>query len=98
MGFTKVYAIPLRVRKCISASPRPTRGLLQAVRSFGQDVAGFIVVIPVIEFIEAQKGTLLNVYESLDSGRSDVKDGSGTGAHFGTEVPPQKIVNMLITI
>ncbi len=68
MGFAEVYGMPLRVGKYEPGATRADReALIQAVRSLGSDAAGIISKSTEIEFIEAQKGSSLNVYESLAS-------------------------------
>ncbi len=60
--------MPLRVGKYEPGATRADRdALIQAVRSLGSDAAGIISKSTEIEFIEAQKGSSLNVYESLAS-------------------------------
>ncbi len=66
VGFAEVYGMPLRVGKYEPGASRADRdALLHAVRSLGADAAGIISKSTEIEFIEAQKGSSLNVYESL---------------------------------
>ncbi|MHC1727948.1 MAG: DUF935 domain-containing protein [Syntrophobacteraceae bacterium] len=66
MGFAEVYGMPLRVGKYEPGASRADReALLHAVRSLGSDAAGIISKSTEIEFIEAQKGSSLNIYESL---------------------------------
>ncbi len=68
MGFAEVYGMPLRVGKYEPGASRADRdALMQAVRALGSDAAGIISKTTEIEFIEAQKGSSLNVYESLTS-------------------------------
>lgn len=68
IGFAEVYGMPLRVGKYEPGATRADRdALIQAVRSLGSDAAGIISKSTEIEFIEVQKGSSLNVYESLAS-------------------------------
>lgn len=68
IGFAEVYGMPLRIGKYEPGATRADReALIQAVRSLGSDAAGIISKSTEIEFIEAQKGSSLNVYESLAS-------------------------------
>ncbi len=68
IGFAEVYGMPLRIGKYEPGATRADReALIHAVRSLGSDAAGIISKSTEIEFIEAQKGSSLNVYESLAS-------------------------------
>lgn len=68
IGFAEVYGMPLRVGKYEPGASKADReALIHAVRSLGSDAAGIISKATEIEFIEAQKGASLDVYESLTS-------------------------------
>lgn len=65
-AFAEVYGQPLRVGKYDQgASAADKEALIQAVRSIGSDAAGIISKATEIQFIEAQKTSTLNVYETL---------------------------------
>lgn len=65
-AFTEVYGMPLRVGKYEPGASKADReALITAIRSLGSDAAGIISKSTEIEFIEAQKTTSLNIYESL---------------------------------
>lgn len=64
--FSETYGQPLRLGKYSpSASETDKEALLQAVRAIGVEAAGIISRNTEIEFIEATRGSTLNVYESL---------------------------------
>lgn len=66
VAFSEVYGMPIRVGKYdAGASDSEKSALLNAVRSLGSDAAGIISKATEIEFIESQKTSTLNVYESL---------------------------------
>ncbi len=68
IGFAEVYGMPLRVGKYEPGASKADReALIRAVRSLGSDAAGIISKSTEIQFIEAQKGSSVNVYESLAS-------------------------------
>lgn len=68
VGFAEVYGMPLRLGKYEPGASKADReALIRAVRSLGSDAAGIISKTTEIQFIEAQKGSSLNVYESLAS-------------------------------
>ncbi|MCE5336957.1 MAG: DUF935 domain-containing protein, partial [Desulfobacteraceae bacterium] len=68
IGFAEVYGMPLRVGKYEPGASKADRdALVHAVRSLGSDAAGIISKATEIEFIEAQKGASLDVYERLAS-------------------------------
>lgn len=64
--FSETYGQPLRVGKYSpSASEADKEALFLAVRSIGAEAAGIISRNTEIEFIEAQRGSTLNIYEAL---------------------------------
>ena len=64
--FGEVYGMPLRVGKYQpGASADDKSALLEAIQSLGTDAAGVISANTEIEFIESQKTSSLNIYESL---------------------------------
>lgn len=66
VAFSEVYGMPLRVGKYDQgASDADKQALLAAIRSLGSDAAGIISRATEIEFIESQKTSTLNIYESL---------------------------------
>lgn len=66
VAFSEVYGMPIRIGKYEpGAGPAEKTALLNAVRSLGSDAAGIISKATEIEFIESQKTSTLNIYESL---------------------------------
>ncbi len=66
VSFAEVCGMPLRVGKYEpGASKADKEALIQAIRSLGTDAAGIISKSTEIQFIEAQKSSSLNIYESL---------------------------------
>lgn len=66
VAFAEVYGMPLRIGKYEPGASKADReALIQAVRSLGTDAAGIISKSTEIEFIESQKSSSLNIYESL---------------------------------
>lgn len=64
--FSETYGQPLRIGKYSpNASEADKDALFQAVRTIGVEAAGIISRNTEIEFIEASRGSTLNVYESL---------------------------------
>jgi phage gp29-like protein len=68
VAFAEVFGMPLRIGKYEPGASKADReALVHAVRSLGSDAAGIISKSTEIEFVEAQKGSSQNVYESLAS-------------------------------
>lgn len=66
VAFAEVYGMPLRLgRYEPGASKADKDALIAAIRSLGSDAAGIISKSTEIEFIESQKTSSLNIYESL---------------------------------
>jgi len=66
VAFAEIYGMPLRIGRYEPGASRTDReALVQAVRSLGTDAAGVISKSTEIEFIETQRSSSQNVYESL---------------------------------
>jgi phage gp29-like protein len=64
--FCEVFGMPLRVGKYQpGANSEDKIALLTAIQSLGSDAAGIISANTEIEFIEAQKTSTLNIFESM---------------------------------
>jgi len=64
--FAEIFGMPLRVGKYPpGASKEDKKILMQAITQLGTDAAGIIPDTMIIDFIEAVKGTSVNVYETL---------------------------------
>jgi len=65
-SFAEVYGMPLRLGKYEpGATSEDRNALLSALQSLGSDAAGIISKNTEIEFVEAQKTSTLNIFESL---------------------------------
>lgn len=66
VAFAEVFGMPLRLGKYgMGASEDDKRALMEAIYSLGSDAAGIIPDTTVIEFIESQKTTSVEIYEKL---------------------------------
>lgn len=66
VSFCEVFGMPIRLGKYNpSASEEDRASLMRAVISIGTDAAGIIPDGTSIEFVESNKGTSINLYESL---------------------------------
>lgn len=66
VAFAEIFGMPLRLGKYdTSASEADKRQLAEAIISLGTDAAGIIPANALIEFIEAQKTTSVDIYERL---------------------------------
>lgn len=66
VAFAEVFGMPLRLGKYgMGASEDDKRALMEAIYSLGSDAAGIIPDTTVIEFIESQKTTSVEIYENL---------------------------------
>ncbi len=68
VAFAEVYGMPLRLGKYNAGASEDDKNALQtALMLLGSDAAGIVPEGTAIEFIEANKGTTLNIYESLSN-------------------------------
>lgn len=66
VAFCEVFGMPLRLGKYnSSASEKDKKELMKAVYSLGTDAAGVVPDNTLIEFIESQKTTSVEIYEKL---------------------------------
>lgn len=66
VSFCEVFGMPIRLGKYNqSASEEDKRQLIEAIYSIGSDAAGIIPDSAVIEFIEANKTSTVDIYERL---------------------------------
>lgn len=66
VSFCEVFGMPLRLGKYdVSASEDDKKQLMEAVISLGTDAAGIVPSSTMIEFIESQKTTSVEIYEKL---------------------------------
>lgn len=66
VSFCEVFGMPLRLGKYdASASEDDKRQLMEAIISLGTDAAGIVPSSTMIEFIESNKTTSVEIYESL---------------------------------
>ena len=66
VSFCEVFGMPLRLGKYdASASEDDKRQLMEAIISLGTDAAGIVPSSTLIEFIESQKTTSVEIYEKL---------------------------------
>lgn len=66
VSFCEVFGMPLRLGKYdASASEDDKRQLMEAIISLGTDAAGIVPGSTMIEFIESQKTTSVEIYEKL---------------------------------
>lgn len=66
VSFCEVFGMPLRLGKYdASASEDDKKQLMEAIISLGTDAAGIVPNSTVIEFIESQKTTSVEIYEKL---------------------------------
>lgn len=66
VSFCEVFGMPLRLGKYdASASEDDKKQLMEAIISLGTDAAGIVPSSTMIEFIEAQKTTSVEIYEKL---------------------------------
>lgn len=66
VGFCEVFGMPLRLGKYdASASEKDKKQLMEAIISLGTDAAGIVPSSTMIEFIESQKTTSVEIYERL---------------------------------
>ena len=66
VSFCEVFGMPLRLGKYdASASEEDKKQLMEAIVSLGTDAAGIVPTSTMIEFIESQKTTSVEIYEKL---------------------------------
>lgn len=66
VSFCEVFGMPLRLGKYdASASESDKKQLMEAIISLGTDAAGIVPSSTMIEFIESQKTTSVEIYEKL---------------------------------
>ncbi len=66
VSFCEVFGMPLRLGKYdASASEEDKKQLMEAIVSLGTDAAGIVPTSTMIEFIESQKTTSVEIYERL---------------------------------
>lgn len=66
VAFCEVFGMPLRLGKySAAASEDDKKALMEAVYSLGSDAAGIVPDSTLIEFIESQKTTSVEIYEKL---------------------------------
>ena len=66
VSFCEVFGMPLRLGKYnASASDDDKKALMEAIYSLGTDAAGIVPDTTLIEFIESQKTTSVEIYEKL---------------------------------
>jgi phage gp29-like protein len=66
VAFCEVFGMPLRLGKySAAASEEDKKALMEAIYSLGSDAAGIVPDTTVIEFIESQKTTSVEIYEQL---------------------------------
>lgn len=66
VSFCEVFGMPLRLGKYdASASEDDKRQLMEAIISLGTDAAGIVPSSTMIEFVESQKTTSVEIYEKL---------------------------------
>ena len=66
VSFCEVFGMPLRLGKYdASASENDKKQLMEAIVSLGTDAAGIVPSSTMIEFIESQKTTSVEIYEKL---------------------------------
>lgn len=66
VAFCEVFGMPLRLGKySAAASDDDKKALMQALYSLGSDAAGIVPDTTLIEFIESQKTTSIEIYEKL---------------------------------
>lgn len=66
VSFCEVFGMPLRLGKYdASASEEDKKQLMEAIISLGTDAAGIVPTSTMIEFIESQKTTSVEIYEKL---------------------------------
>ena len=66
VSFCEVFGMPLRLGKYdASASDNDKKQLMEAIISLGTDAAGIVPSSTMIEFIESQKTTSVEIYEKL---------------------------------
>lgn len=66
VSFCEVFGMPLRLGKYdASASEDDKKQLMEAIISLGTDAAGIVPASTMIEFIEAQKTSSVEIYEKL---------------------------------
>lgn len=66
VSFCEVFGMPLRLGKySAAASEDDKRALMEAIYSIGTDAAGMVPDSTVIEFIESQKTSSVEIYEML---------------------------------
>ena len=66
VAFCEVFGMPLRLGKYnAAASDDDKKALMEAIYSLGTDAAGIIPDSTIIEFIESQKTTSVEIYEKL---------------------------------
>ncbi len=66
VAFCEVFGMPLRLGKySAAASEDDKKALMEAIYSLGSDAAGIVPDSTLIEFIESQKTTSVEIYEKL---------------------------------
>lgn len=66
VAFCEVFGMPLRIGKySAAASEDDKKALMEAIYSIGTDAAGMVPDSTIIEFIESQKTTSVEIYEKL---------------------------------
>lgn len=66
VAFCEVFGMPLRLGKySAAASEEDKKALMEAIYRLGSDAAGIVPDSTVIEFIESQKTTSVEIYEKL---------------------------------
>lgn len=66
VAFCEVFGMPLRLGKySAAASDNDKKALMEAIYSLGSDAAGIVPDSTMIEFIESQKTTSVEIYEQL---------------------------------
>lgn len=66
VSFCEIFGMPLRLGKYdASASEADKRQLMEAILSLGTDAAGIVPTTTMIDFIESQKTTSVEIYEKL---------------------------------
>lgn len=66
VAFCEVFGMPLRLGKySAAASDADKKALMEAIYSLGTDAAGIIPDSTIVEFIESQKTTSVEIYEKL---------------------------------
>ena len=66
VAFCEVFGMPLRLGKySAAASDDDKKALMEAIYSLGTDAAGIIPDSTIVEFIESQKTTSVEIYEKL---------------------------------